>query len=193
MMIKHAGVAVCLTLALAVPASAREVEGIQVPERATVGQQNLILNGAGVRTKLWIKVYVGALYLQTPTRDAKAAIAADQPKRITLVLLRDLSKRQQASALHEGFAANAGPERMRYLGARMKKFEDEFLKDGKRGDWMMLTWEPGRGTVATDSAGRMMVIPGKDFGDAIFAIWLGAQPADDDLKKAMMAAPVGAS
>jgi chalcone isomerase-like protein len=192
MMLKRAGLFVCLALAVAGSAHAREVEGVQMPERAVVAQHELILNGAGIRTKLWIKVYVGALYLETPTRDAKTAIGADQPKRITLVLLRDLSKHQQASALREGFEANAGPERMRYLAGRMQKFED-FMRDGKRGDWMMLTYEPGKGTVATDSAGHVTIIPGKDFADAVFAIWLGPHPADDGLKKAMLSPSAGAS
>lgn len=190
---KYVGLAVCLALGVLGTASAREIEGVQLPERAVVAQKDLVLNGAGVRTKLWIKVYVGALYLQSPTRDAKVAVSVDQPKRITLVLLRDLSKHQQASAMHEGFEANAGPERMRYLAGRMQKFESEFLGDGKRGDWMTLTYQPGKGTVATNSAGKTMVIPGKDFADAVFSIWLGPHPADDGLKKAMLSPPAGAS
>jgi hypothetical protein len=185
-MTKRVGLGVCLAIALSGSASAREIEGVQLPDRAVVEQHHLILNGAGVRTRLLVKAYVGALYLETPTRDATAAITVDRPKRITLVLLRDLSKHQIQSALRESFEANAGPERMPALSARFQKFEDGFMRDAKRGEWMMLTYQPGEGVVATNSAGTVMVIPGKDFADALFAVWLGPHPADDGLKKAML-------
>jgi chalcone isomerase-like protein len=181
-----------VTLALAGSAGAREIEGMKLPERVPIGQTTLTLNGAGVRTKMLVKAYVGALYLQTPTNDGAVAVSSDQPKRVTLVLLRDLSRDKMATGLREGFQKNNSPEKLQALAPEMQKFE-AFLQSGKRGDWMTLTYIPGRGTTATNSAGGSILIPGKDFADALYSIWLGPHPMDDGLKKAMLAsAPGGA-
>ncbi|MGV0976826.1 MAG: chalcone isomerase family protein, partial [Azonexus sp.] len=49
---------------LAIPGvHAAEVAGIKVDDQIKVGANELVLNGAGVRTKVFIKVYVGALYV----------------------------------------------------------------------------------------------------------------------------------
>jgi hypothetical protein len=179
-------IAIGVTLALAGHANAREVEGMKLPERVPVGQMTLTLNGAGVRTKLLLKVYVGALYLQTPTSDGSIAITSDQPKRVTLVLLRDLSRDKMATGFREGFEANNSPQRLRELSPQMQKFET-FLHSGKRGDWMTITYLPGRGITAANSAGGSVVIPGKEFADALFSVWLGPHPMDSGLKKSMLA------
>ncbi|HRI17581.1 MAG TPA: chalcone isomerase family protein, partial [Burkholderiaceae bacterium] len=50
-------------LAAAPAAMAAEVGGMKLDDKTTVGGQELVLNGAGIRTKLMFKVYVGALYL----------------------------------------------------------------------------------------------------------------------------------
>ena len=54
--------AVLIAALAAAPAlHAAEVAGVQVEERIRIGAQELQLNGAGIRSKLFIKVYVGAL------------------------------------------------------------------------------------------------------------------------------------
>ena len=56
----------------------------------SVDGKTLALQGVGVRKKFILSVYVGGLYLTTPTRDGTAAIAADEPKRLSLVFLREV-------------------------------------------------------------------------------------------------------
>ena len=64
MMRRMAGLIAGLAL-FSVTANAADIEGVRVEEQITVpGAQQLVLNGAGVRTKLaFMKLYVGALYL----------------------------------------------------------------------------------------------------------------------------------
>ena len=52
-----------LFFALTFSAHALELKGVKVDETAKVGGTALVLNGAGLRTKLMFKVYVAALYL----------------------------------------------------------------------------------------------------------------------------------
>ena len=43
------------------PALAAEVAGVKLDDKMSVGGQELVLNGAGIRTKAFFKVYVGSL------------------------------------------------------------------------------------------------------------------------------------
>ena len=44
-------------------ALALEVEGVDIPETMAVQDMQLRLNGAGIRSKFFFNLYVGALYL----------------------------------------------------------------------------------------------------------------------------------
>ncbi|MBK5259345.1 MAG: chalcone isomerase family protein, partial [Thermoanaerobaculia bacterium] len=50
-------------LAVTAVAEAATVGGVDISDKTTVGGQTLVLNGAGLRKKFFIKVYTGALYL----------------------------------------------------------------------------------------------------------------------------------
>jgi len=176
--------ALALMVLCARTADAREVEGIAMPEQVEVAGKTLSLNGAGLRTKLFVKVYVAGLYLSTRTRDPSAAIAADQPKRIELTLLRDLSREKMESSLRSGFEDNAGG-RLTALRERLDRFA-ALLRDGKRGDRLILTYEPGRGTTVAGAGAKAATIEGKDFADALFSVWLGSHPVDSGLKQALL-------
>ena len=60
-----------ILFSLALSASALEVKGIKVDETAQVGGSALVLNGAGVRTKLMFKVYVAGLLFNAKTNRCK--------------------------------------------------------------------------------------------------------------------------
>lgn len=47
---------------------AKEVGGINMPDTLAAGTDTLILNGAGIRTKFFIKAYVTGLYLKKKQR-----------------------------------------------------------------------------------------------------------------------------
>ena len=54
----------------------KTVSGVTLPELKTIQGERLLLNGAGLREKLWIDLYVGGLYLATKTSDANEIINA---------------------------------------------------------------------------------------------------------------------
>lgn len=68
---------------------AAEVAGVKVDERIRVGSNELVLNGAGLRSKLFVKVYVGALYVGQKASTTAAIIEQNGPRRILMRLLRD--------------------------------------------------------------------------------------------------------
>ena len=73
-------------------ALAAEVAGVKLDDKMTVGGQELVLNGAGIRTKLMFKVYVGSLYVPAKATSA-GAVYAKAPRRVQLNMLRDVTAR----------------------------------------------------------------------------------------------------
>ncbi len=177
-----------IALSLAAPSGAREVGGVQVPETITAGGRELKLNGAGIRKKsfLAVKVYVGALYLPAPSRDAAAIVAADEPKVVRMRFLRDVTRDQVMGAFRDGFHDNSPADAAALvpkLDAVAAILPDE-LKEGAELD---VSYLPGQGSAVSVAGGRTATIEGKAFADALFRNWLGPKPADGDLKKDMLA------
>ncbi|MEO8343862.1 MAG: chalcone isomerase family protein, partial [Gallionella sp.] len=84
--------------------NALEVSGVQLADSAHLGTSDLVLNGAGLRTKLFFKVYVAALYLTQKQTVANAIIADENPQRVALHMLRNLSDEQLLNAFNEAIA-----------------------------------------------------------------------------------------
>src|SRR5262245_66580156 len=84
--------AVAAVLLASASARARDLAGVTLPDTLQAGEKTLKLNGLGLRKKAVFKVYVGALYLEAPSKDADAILTSDQPKAIRMHFLRDLSK-----------------------------------------------------------------------------------------------------
>src|SRR5215467_1605077 len=96
--------ATTLALFVATDSLGADVGGIRLDDKTSVAGQELVLNGAGVRTRLVFKVYVASLYLPRRANDL-AAVLAQSPRRIQLTMLRGLSADQFADALNEGLEA----------------------------------------------------------------------------------------
>jgi Chalcone isomerase-like len=181
---KTLALSVSLCLLFASAAVSKEIAGVNLPDTTLVEGKTLKLNGAGVRTKVVFKVYVGGLYLENPTRDAATVISSDQIKRMQLSVLRTLSARQVSEAIEEGFQKNSRSQ-MSALSNRLTNFAS-MIPNVEKGDQIVLTYVPGRGTVVAAKGQEKGVIIGKDFADALFSVWLGSEPVQADLKTALL-------
>jgi hypothetical protein len=164
-------------------AVAAQLEGATLADTLKAGEKTLKLNGLGLRKKAMFKVYVGGLYLESPSKDAGAILASDQAKAIRLHFLRDLKKGQLVEAFQEGFDANAKDK------AAQKAVFDKMLAavpDVKEGSTMTFTYVPGKGTTLQVADKELGVFEGKGFADAVFSIWLGPKPPSEDLRKGML-------
>jgi hypothetical protein len=178
--------ALLLILALAPrPVAARAVAGVDLPDSAVVEGKTLVLNGAGLRTRYFFKVYVVGLYLERPATDAAAILGSDSIRRAHLHILRSLSGDEIGSAIRTAFEQNAG-DAMPRLQDRLKRLESMFPAVDA-GDTIVLTYLPGRGTEVVAKREQKGMIDGKDFADALFAVWIGAKPVDPELKTALLA------
>jgi long-chain acyl-CoA synthetase len=178
-------VGACLLLA---PAIAAEVEGVRLDDKVQVGGADLALNGAGVRTRVFFKVYVGALYLPKKTATTDAVLGEAGAKRISMHMLRDLDAEQLLSAFNDGLKKNHKPDELAKLEPQVKQLDSIFVavKAVKKGDVVLLDYLPGAGTRVTVRGEDKGTIAGDAFNRALLRIWLGEQPADASLKKAML-------
>jgi hypothetical protein len=168
---------------LGTAALAGELAGITLPDTLKAGEKTLKLNGLGLRKKAVFKVYVGGLYLESPSRDAGAILTADQTKAIRMHFLRNLTKAQLVEAFQEGFEGNVKDR------TPQKAAFDRMLAlvpDVKEGSTLTFAYVPGKGTTLSAGSRELGVFEGKGFADAVFAIWLGPKPPSEDLKKGML-------
>lgn len=172
-------------LMLGTPAFARTVADVDVPESVTVDGKSLKCNGAGIRKKFVIKVYVGALYLESGATDAGAILKGDGAWAVRMTFMRDIDKAKIVGAYKEGFEKNS-PGKAAALQPSLDKLTAA-LSDVKKGTVMTVSYAAGKGTTVAMQGGASVVIEGKDFGDAMLANWLGSKPADDGLKSEMLA------
>ena len=177
-------VSVMACLAAAAVVLAGEVAGVKMADTVSVEGKSLKLNGMGLRKKVVFKVYVAGLYLETPSPAGEAVIASDQTKRMQLSVLRSLKSKQVMEAIEEGFEKNSKAQ-MGALKERLGKF-GAMISDVVEGDQIVMTYVPGKGTIVSVKGADKGLIEGKDFADALFAVWLGNNPVQEDLKKALL-------
>jgi hypothetical protein len=166
------------------PAAARELAGVTMPETLSVGDKTIKLNGLGLRKKVMFKVYVGGLYLETPSKDAAAILASDQARAVRMTFLRDVDKGKMKDAFVEGFEANAKEKAAAQKAAVEKLYE--LIPDMKEGQTLSFSYLPGKGTTVSHGDKALGLIEGKEFAEALFALWLGPKPPSEDLKKGML-------
>jgi len=181
-----------LAIALFAAASAGaaiEVEGVPFPDKAKVGDSELSLNGAGLRSKLFFKVYAAGLYLAEKKNGADEVLALKGSKRLHVVTLRDLTAPQFADALVEGLHKNLSEAELAPLQPRIEQFRASILalKNAPKGTAIDIDWQPNVGTrLSFNGEKRGEDIAGEEFYRALLRIWLGEHPAEGGLKDAML-------
>lgn len=170
-------------------AQAATVDGVKVDDTVTVAGKTLVLNGAGMRKKFVINVYVAALYLSEKKSTSADAQALTTPKRVSLILQREVSSDEFGQLFITSMNKNSTKEEKAKVISQTGKFGEMFAAQDKvkKGDVITMDWIPGQGTVSSIN-GKPMGEPMPDiaFYNAVLRIWLGDNPAQDDLKDAML-------
>jgi len=176
-----------LSLLLATASFGKEIGGVTLPDTYKAGDAELKLNGAGLRKKLFIKVYAGGLYLKSKSSDAEKIIDADEPMAVRMHFIYDgVSTEKLIGAWNEGFAAALGSD-MASLQKEIDAFNALFTKEAKEGDIYDVVYVPGKGVEVKFNGNSNGVVEGADFKKAVFSIWLGKDVGDlKSLKKSML-------
>ena len=164
-----------------------EVAGIEVSKSCNADGQSMKLNGAGIRSKYFFKIYVGILCLEQPGLDDPAAIlAAPGAKRMQMnILYRKVEAEKITEGWTDGFRANLDKAAFLHLEPRLKQFNALFpaLHEG---DVVNMDYLPGRGTELAINGKPLGIVQGEDFFSALLRVWIGKHPADTSLKKGLL-------
>lgn len=188
-MLKRTLATLALTVSLISPVFANaDIAGVKFEDKATAGTTELVLNGAGLRKKIFIKVYAIGLYLPTKADSAAAVLASKGQKRIQIVTLRDLSAEQLSEALEKGVEENTSAADMGKIKPRLEEFRANLLAMGKvpeKSD-IRIEWTGSATRVLMNNTQKGKDIQGEDFYIALLKIWFGDNPVQADLKDALV-------
>jgi hypothetical protein len=184
-----AAVAAALTSPLPSSAQTTDIAGVKFTDTVQVGSSKLQLNGAGVRHKVVFKVYAAALYLSEKAATPEAVLAAPGPRRLQIVMLREIDANELGKLFTKGMEQNAPREEFSKSIAGIMRMSDIFSSRKKlqAGESFAVEWLPGTGTVISVN-GKPEGAPIKEpeFYSALMKIWLGKAPADPQLKDALL-------
>jgi Chalcone isomerase-like len=181
-------IALLATWVLSLSAFALDVSGIKISDTAKVEGQELKLNGAGVRSRMFIKVYVAALYLEQKSTAADAVIGNKGVKRMALHIVRDLKADVFSTALRDGLNANNSAAELAKISDKINEFNGILGGVGgvKKGDVVQLDYLPVAGTRVVINGDVKGTISGEDFFRSLLKVWLGDKPIDETLKKNLL-------
>ena len=176
---------------LSCSAFALDVSGVRVNEKAKVANQDLVLNGAGIRYAAagFVRVYVASLYLPQKSTTSAQIASLKGAKRIHLNLLREINANDFSKGLMGGMRANVPP-------AEQQKHFDALLRLGaifgqiptlKKGETITVDSIPGIGTVILVNGKKIgETFPDDTFFPALLQIWLGPKPIEESLKPVLL-------
>lgn len=147
----------------------------------------LVLNGAGVRTKFVVKVYVAALYATAKTGDAAALVNSAEPRRMRLHMLRDVDSKSLDGALQDGLRDNTPKQELEALKEPAQRLSALMASVGsaKEGDVIDLDFD-AKGVSVSDNGKARGRIDDPAFARALLRVWLGENPSQSSLKKALL-------
>ncbi|PWJ42820.1 chalcone isomerase family protein [Sediminitomix flava] len=165
-----------------------EIAGVELPNSIQVDGKDVTLNGGGIRSKYFMDLYVGGLYLEAKSKDAQAIVTDNAPMAIRLEIVSGLiTSDKMASATTDGFKSslngNTAP-----LQTEIDQFVDVFKKDEiVKKDIFEFKYQPSaEKTLVYKNGKELLAIKGLAFKKALFGIWLSNKPADKDLKSGML-------
>jgi hypothetical protein len=176
-----------LGILLAVPCDAAQIEGVEFEERVTVGDQVLALQSLGLlRYRVFFKAYVAALYLE-PGVGPESALRA-VPKRLEIEYFWPIDGEDFGPVAEKVLARNVEGKQLQRLQPKIRALHDRY-EDVQPGDRYALTFIPGKGTELAKNGVRLAVVPGDEFAEAYFRIWLGDASIDRKLRDQLLKQP----
>jgi hypothetical protein len=165
-----------------------DIGGITLPEQLeSEHHQTLKLNGAGIREKWFVDLYVGGLYLGQPSDNAEAVLDSDTTMAIRLHIISDMiTSAKMVKATLEGFE-NATHGNTAALEADIATFLATFEEPIQEGDVFDFIYIPSAGVnIYKNTLLAQTISGGTAFKKALFGIWLCDKPAQMSLKQGML-------
>ncbi|MBB6461028.1 chalcone isomerase family protein [Flammeovirga kamogawensis] len=166
-------------------AQTTEISDVTLQNKIDVDGTSLTLNGAGVRSKYFLSLYVGSLYLPIKASDANKILYSKELKMIQLDIISSLiTAEKMEETVRAGFKnslnGNTAP-----LQKEIDAFISVFSEEIETEDIFKFISD-GTSVKAYKNDKLLTTVEGEEFQRALFGIWLGNKPADKKLKNLML-------
>lgn len=164
-----------------------DIDGVIVPRNIEFKNKTLTLNGVGGRSKMWVEVYVQALYLSQLTQDAAYIIESNTEMAVRIEIKSSLvSSNKLSRNLNNGFEKSS-PETINKLRPKIELFQSMLTDKIVQNDVFSLIYNPTDTSVWVYKNDVLKgKIPGFEFKKALFGIWLSDKPVDEELKNNLL-------
>lgn len=163
-----------------------EIEGVAIPDKIQVTEMELPLQGAGVRSKYFFDLYVTSFFSTRTYETGPAAAADNAPMTMRLNIISGMiTSEKMAESTMEGFENSLNGD-LQGLESEIERFISLFQKEIKVGDIFQFDYNPMEGVVVYKNNEKLAVFEGMKFKTALFGIWLGEDPADEDLRQELI-------
>lgn len=151
------------------PGHAGERAGITMPDTLSLGETSLVLNGMGLRERLFFDQVVVGLYLTSRTSKASAALDPQSAKSLRLhVVGKDLPATELSALL----LGHPHAEHDEALVPHLQRFEG-WLLDLRQGDRLTLDYQPGIGTELSLNGSSRGTIDSPEFMQLVWRNLIG--------------------
>ena len=169
----------------------KEFDGIKVKTSIKVEDGNsktkLVLNGAGIREKMWINLYVQALYLPEYSTDAQKISNSDETIATRLHITSSMvTKKKLIQAIEDGISKSYKGD-ISLIRERLDTFMSFFEAQLEKEGYVDMVYSAKTERTAVYINKKFVGdVPGKDFRKAFFGIWLEDNCVDKTLRKRLL-------
>lgn len=170
------------------PVHAANVAGVKLEDTTVVEGTPLVLNGAGVRTRMFVKVYVAALYTPQKSKQASSVVQVTAPRRVVLWMMRGVDAETLSEAMEEGVRNNSSATELAGVKPGLDDLTSQMRKLGKLNEADLVVLDLVSNGVRVSVNGKPVAhVTSASLASAVLRIWLGEQPVDGSLKTALLA------
>lgn len=183
---KNSIITITILLASFSTFSQDKISGITPEKSIIIEGKTLSFNGAGLREKFFLDLYVGSLYLTNKSSSSEKVINSDETMAITIDIVSGLiTSEKMINAIDEGFE-NSTNGKMSTFKSQIQEFKNAFSEEIIKGNDFTIAYIPTIGTVVYKNGKKIKTIKGLAFKKAVFGIWFCNKPADEGLMEDML-------
>lgn len=165
--------------------SQTKIGDVTFPNTYMAGKTNLVLNGAGLREKFFLDLYVCALYVKQKCKNDEQVLNADEPMAFRITIVSGLiTSDKMKEAVLDGFKKSTGGN-MKPIQKEIDAFMSAFLEPLKVGDSFDMVYYDGSMRISKNGKHKV-TIPGLTFKKAAVGIWISKDPVSEDLKEDLL-------
>lgn len=173
------------TFLFSIPLFAQQISTVTLENYNTIDGVPLQLNGAGIRSKYFINLYVASLYLPKKSTTLKSILNFPSVAIRLNIISSWITSKRMFNALHDGFE-KATDGNIRKIDPQIKALELLLTSKIEEGDQFTLVANKRYGVTIYKNNKKQGMIIGNAFRIALLKIWLGKKPVQHKLKIEML-------